>query len=158
MYEKILVPLDGSKLGEAALPYVEGLVSKLASVSEVEVTLFQVLSLLTHWVIAGEASVSIPYTEPEMERFKQQAIDYLGNVGEGLKSKGATVKIRIGVGVAAEEIISAASAIDAELIAMSTHGRSGLSRWALGSVTDRVLRGCDTPVLVVRAPKAVEKG
>lgn len=158
MYEKILVPLDGSKLGEAALPYVEGLVSKLASVSEVEVTLFQVLSLLTHWVIAGEASVSIPYTEPEMEQFKQQAINYLGNVGEGLKSKGATVKIRIGVGSAVEEIISAASAIDADLIAMSTHGRSGLSRWAFGSVTDRVLRGGTAPVLVVRAPKAVEKG
>ena len=82
MYERILIPLDGSKLGEAALPHVEELVSKLPSGTKVEVTLLQVLSLLTHWVAAGEAGVSIPYTEPEMERFKQQAIGYLGKTGE----------------------------------------------------------------------------
>ena len=157
MYERILVPLDGSKLGEAALPYVEGLVSKLSSVAKVEVTLIQVLSSLTHWIVAGEAGVSIPYTEPEMERFKQQAINYLGKAGEGLRSKGATVKTMTGVGNAAEEIISAAKETNVDLIAMSTHGRSGLSRLAFGSVTDRVLRGGAKPVLVVRAPEAIEK-
>ncbi len=158
MYDKILVPLDGSKLGEAALPYVEGLVSKLSSVAKVEVTLLQVLSLLTHWVVGGEAGVSVPYNEQEMERFKQQAADYLGKAGEGLRSKGATVNIRIGIGNAAEEIIGAANATNVDLIAMSTHGRSGLSRLAFGSVTDRVLRGGAKPVLVVRSPEAVEKG
>ena len=56
MYEKILVPLDGSKFGEAALPYVKELVSKLALGLKVEVTLFQVLSP-THYVVAGEAGV-----------------------------------------------------------------------------------------------------
>jgi nucleotide-binding universal stress UspA family protein len=57
------------------------------------------------------------------------------------------------VGQAAEEIIKAADEIQANIIAMSSHGRSGLSRWAFGSVTDRVLRGGSQPVLVVKAPK-----
>ena len=57
----------------------------------------------------------------------------------------------MGVGSAAEEIIKAADEINADLIAMSTHGRSGLSRWAFGSVTDRVMRGGNVPILVVRA-------
>ena len=57
------------------------------------------------------------------------------------------------VGEAADEIVKAADEINADIIAMSTHGRSGLSRWAFGSVTDKVLRGGNKPVLVVRAPK-----
>ncbi len=59
----------------------------------------------------------------------------------------------MGVGRAADEIIKAADEIDADLIAMSTHGRSGLSRWAFGSVTDRVLRAGSMPILMVRAKK-----
>lgn len=157
MYEKILVPLDGSKVGEAALPYVEELVSKLSPALKVEVTLFQVVSSLSHWIVAGEASAQIPYTEKEMEQIKRKAMDYLNKAGEGLRSKGTIVKIKVGIGSAADEIIKAADEINTDLIAMSTHGRSGLSRWAFGSVTDRILRGGNTPVLVVRAPTEAEQ-
>ena len=153
MSEKILLPLDGSKVGEAALPYVEELVSKLSPKVKVEVTLLQVVSLLHHYVIAGEAGVQIPYTEKEMEEIKKKAEDYLNKAGEGLRSKKTIVKVRVETGSAAEEIIKAADEINVDLIAMSTHGRSGISRWAFGSVTDRVLRGGHKPVLVVRAPK-----
>ena len=152
MRQKILVPLDGSKTGESALPYVEELVSKLSLGVKVEVTLFQAVSSLTHYVVAGEAGVSVPYTEIEMEQIKRQAKNYLKKAGEGLISKGANVKVKVGTGNAADEIIKAADEINADLIAMSTHGRSGISRWAFGSVTDRVLRGGSRPVLVVRAP------
>ena len=152
MYERILVPLDGSKIGEAALPYVEELVSKLSPETEVEVTLFQVVSSLSHWVAIGEASAKIAYTQKELERMKQEASNYLDKTGEGLRSKGAVVKIKVEIGSAAEEIIKAADEINAGLIAMSTHGRSGISRWAFGSVTDKVLRGGSKPILVVRAP------
>ncbi|GAH56912.1 unnamed protein product [marine sediment metagenome] len=154
---KYLFPLDGSKVGEAALPYVEELVSKLSPALKVEVTLFQVVSSLSHWIVAGEASAQIPYTEKEMEQIKRKAMDYLNKTGEGLRSKGAIVKIKVGIGSAADEIIKAADEINTDLIAMSTHGRSGLSRWAFGSVTDRILRGGDTPVLVVRAPTEAEQ-
>jgi len=157
MYERILVPLDGSKVGEAALPYVEELVSKLALVTKVEVTLLQVVSSLAHYVIAGEASASIPYTEQEMEQIKKKAIDYLDKVGEGLRSKGAIVRAKVETGNAAKGINKVADETNADLIAMSTHGRSGFSRLALGSVTDKILRGGDIPVLVIRAPKEAEK-
>ena len=153
MYERILVPLDGSKVGEAALPYVEELVSKLSPEVKVEVTLLQVVSSLAHYVVAGEASARIPYTEKEVEQIKKKAINYLKKAGEGLRSKGTMVKIKVGTGSAAEEIIKTADEIHADLIAMSTHGRSGLSRWAFGSVTDRVLRAGNKPVLMVRAPR-----
>ena len=155
MYEKILVPLDGSKIGETALPVIEELVSKLKPGLKVEVTLLQVVSSLTHWIVAGEASAPVSYTEKELELIKQKAKDYLDKTGEDLRSKGTIVKTRVGVGNAAEEIIKVADEINADLIAMSTHGRSGLSRWAFGSVTARVLRGANAPILMVRAPKDI---
>jgi len=156
MAEKILIPLDGSKIGEAALSYVEELMSKLSPRVKVEITLLQVVSLLTHYVAAGEATVPIVYTEKEMEQIQQQAMDYLSKVGKSVKNEKVAVNIRVGIGTAAEEIIKIADEIDATLIAMSTHGRSGISRWAFGSITDRVLRGGHKPVLVVRAPKDAE--
>ncbi len=153
MYEKILIPLDGSKIGEAALPYVEELVSKLSPRVKVELTLLQVVSFLTHYDVAGEAATPIFYTEKEMEQIQQEARDYLNRVGEGVRGKRVSVEIRVGIGSAADEIIKAADEINVDLIAMSTHGRSGISRWAFGSVTDHVLRGGHKPVLVVRVPK-----
>ena len=149
---KILIPLDGSKIGEAALPYVNAFLSELSPRVKVEFILIRVVSLLTHYVVAGEAATPIFYTEKEMEQIQQEARDYLNTVGEGI-SKKVGVKIKVEVGSAAEEIIKAADEIDVDLIAMSTHGRHGISRWAFGSVTDKVLRGGHKPVLVVRAPR-----
>ena len=153
MGEKILIPLDGSEIGEAALPYVEELVSNLSPRAKVELTLIQVVSLLTHYVAAGELMAPISYTDKEMEQIQQQARDYLNTVGEGIGSKKVSVKISVRVGSPAEEIIKAADEINVDLIAMSTHGRHGISRWAFGSVTDKVLHGFHKPILVVRAPK-----
>ena len=157
MAEKILIPLDSSKIGEAALPYVMELVSKLSPRIKVEITLLQVVSLLTHYIVAGEAATPVFYTEKEMEQIQQQARDYLNKVAEGLRSKKVSVKVRVGIGSAADEIIKAADEINVDLIAMSTHGRHGISRWAFGSVTDKVLRGGHKPVLLVRAPKEAVK-
>ena len=156
MLKKILVPLDGSKVAEAVLPYVGELVSGLSSDIKGEVTLFHVLSP-TYYVVAGEAGAPVPYTEAEIEQIKKKTVDYLDKVGEGLRSKGAIVECKVGVGRAAEEINKAAEEISANLVAMSTHGRSGLSRWAFGSVTDRVLRGGNRPILMVRAPRETVK-
>ncbi len=156
MFERILVPLDGSKVGEAALPLVDELVAKLPPELKVEVTLFQVLSP-TYYVLAGEAGAPVPYSEIEIEQIKKRAMDYLDKAGESLRSKGAIVKTKVGVGSPSEEINKAADEINADLVAMSTHGRSGLSRWALGSVTDKVLRGGNRPVLMVRASGEAKK-
>ncbi|MFH1169472.1 MAG: universal stress protein [Chloroflexota bacterium] len=155
MYEKILVPLDGSKEGEAALPFVEELVVKLAPATRVEVTLLQVVSSLTHYVVAGEASVPVPYTEKELELIKRRSKTYLDKAGDGLKSKGAIVNTKVATGKAADEIIRVSDETKADVVAMSTHGRSGLSRLAFGSVTDKVLKGGNVPVLMIRAPKGI---
>ncbi len=156
MYERILIPLDSSRIGETALAHVEELVAKLSPKTKVEVTLLQVVSSLTHYVIAGEASVQVPYNDREIAQIQRRARSYLNKAGDGLKSAGATVKTNVTTGGAAEEIIRVADQIQADMIAMSTHGRHGLSRWAFGSVTDKVLRAGKVPVLVVRAPKGTE--
>jgi nucleotide-binding universal stress UspA family protein len=153
MEERILVPLDGSKVGEAALEAVSKIVEKFKPDVKVEIILLQVLTSLTHYVIAGEASVQVLYTDNELSQIRKEVTDYLINAGAELKSKGAEIKIRIGTGNAAEEIIKAAEESNSTLIAMSTHGRSGISRWALGSVAERVLRMSSRAVLVIRAKK-----
>ena len=156
MLRKIIVPLDGSKVAEAVLPFVEEIVFGLKRGIKGEVTLLHVLSP-TYYVVAGEAGAPVPYTDAEIEQIKNKTMDYLDKVGEGLRSKGAIVECKVGVGRAAEEINKVADAINADLVAMSTHGRSGLSRWAFGSVTDRVLRGGNRPVLMVRVPRETQK-
>ena len=152
MYERILVPLDGSKVGEAALPNIKELIGRFRPDVKVEVTLLQVVSSLTYYVVAGEAGVPVPYTEVELAELKKRALDYLDHIGESLKGKGAVVKTMVGAGNAAEGIIKAAEEIKANLVAMSTHGRSGIKRWAFGSVTDKVLQAGVVPILIVRAP------
>ncbi len=115
------------------------------------VTLFQAISPVVYTTVGTGEYVDVSYTANEMTHRKKQAADYLEKTGEGLRRQGVVVETRVGVGSAADEIIKAADEIDADLIAMSTHGRSGLSRWAFGSVTDRVLRAGSVPILVVRA-------
>jgi nucleotide-binding universal stress UspA family protein len=156
MFERILVPLDGSKVGEAALEHVERLIAKMAPNVKTEVILFQVLTSLSHYVIAGEASVQVPYTDKEIDYITRKAKEYLNQTGECLKSKGVSIKTKVVTGKAEDEIVKAADELKADLIAMSTHGRSGLSRLTFGSITAKVLRSANIPVLVVRAPKDME--
>jgi len=153
MFERVLVPLDGSKVGEAALPVIEQLVAKLAPGTEVAVTLLGVITLLRHWVVVGEASAPVSYTEEELKLIKTRVMDYLERSGETLKKQGVTIKTMVNTGNAADEILKAVEQTRADLIAMSTHGRSGLRRLAFGSITDKVLRGASVPVLMVRAPE-----
>ncbi|MFP4642603.1 MAG: universal stress protein [Dehalococcoidia bacterium] len=154
MHERIIVPLDGSKVGESALPHVEDLVAKLSPEVETEVILLQVLSHVSP-AVAGGGEATIPdtaYTDRQMEENKKNALDYLNKAGETLRGKGVTVTARVAFGDPSEEIVKAAEEIDVDLIAMSTHGRSGLSRWAFGSVTDKVLRrGGRVPIAMVKA-------
>ncbi len=152
MFERILIPLDGSKVGEAALPVIEGLMSRLSPETKVEVTLFRAVPP-THWIAAGEIGAPVRYTEEELQIIKRTVTDYLDKAGEGLRGRGAIVKTMVAAGNPAEEIIKATDEIKADMVAMSTHGRSGISRWAFGSVTAKVLRGANVPVLTVRAPE-----
>ena len=153
MQEKVLIPLDGSKVGEAAIPVLEERMTRWSPEVKVEITLLGVITMLRHWVVVGEASAPVSYTEEELNLIKQRVTDYLEKTGETFRNKGAVVKIVVRTGNAGEEILKVADEINPNLIAMSTHGRSGLSRLAFGSVTDKVLRGANVPVLTVRAPE-----
>ena len=90
-----------------------------------------------------------------MEPLTASAENYLKKVAEELGEKNIDVSTQVRVGAAADEIIRLADDIGVDLVAMSTHGRSGISRWDFGSVTDRVLRSGNKPVMVVRAMGAV---
>lgn len=151
MFSKILVPLDGSKLGEAAFPVIEQLVDKLSPKIKVEVTLLGVITLLRHWVVVGEASAPVSYTEDEMDLIKKRITDYLEKTSDNMKNRGVIIKTMVRSGNASDEILKASEETEAELIAMSTHGRSGMRRLAFGSITDKVIRGSNIPVLLVRA-------
>lgn len=153
MYEKILVPLDGSKVGEAALPYVEKLSDMFQPKIRIEIIILQVISDLTHYVVAGEASAAVPYNDKELELLKIKSLKYLQSIVREMKGKKRQYTVEVAFGNAASEIINVAEKVNADLIAMSTHGRSGITRWAFGSVTDRVLREGKRPVFMVRAPR-----
>ncbi len=156
MFERILVPLDGSKVGEAALPVIGQLIDKLAAGSKVEITLIGVITLLRHWVVVGEASAPVSYTEEELKLIKERVSGYLARTAESLQKRNVNFKTIVASGNAADEILKAADEINADLIAMSTHGRSGLRRLAFGSITDKVLHGSRIPVLMVRAPEGTK--
>jgi nucleotide-binding universal stress UspA family protein len=156
MFERILVPLDGSKVGEAALPFIGQLVDKLAVGSKVEIYLIGVITLLRHWVVVGEASAPVSYSEDELKLIKERVASNLAKVGATIVKRNVTIKTIVSSGNAADEILKVADDINADLIAMSTHGRSGLRRLAFGSVTDKVLHGAKVPVLMVRAPEGTK--
>jgi nucleotide-binding universal stress UspA family protein len=147
---KILVTLDGSKESEAVIPYIEELASKL----QAEIILLQVIAPDYHIYAAGGPEYGI-YAEPQMESMKKFARDYLEGISARLKQREVVTKPEIIFGTAAEAIINFADQTNASLVAMTTHGRSGVSRWALGSVAERVLRAGNTPLLLVRTPGAV---
>ncbi len=156
MFERILVPLDGSKVGEAALPVIDQLIDKLAPTTKVEITLIGVITLLRHWVVVGEASAPVSYTDDELKVIKERVSGNLAKVAEEIQRPNVSIKTIVSAGNAADEILKAAEDIKADLIAMSTHGRSGLRRLAFGSVTDKVLHAAKIPVLMVRAPEGTK--
>jgi nucleotide-binding universal stress UspA family protein len=150
--KKILVPLDGSREGEAVIPHVAWLASGLGA----EVVLFQALAGGYHTITAKGYEYAI-YPEQQMASDKAFADDYLTGVGKQLKEKGVKSKIEVRVGHAAEEIIEFAGEVSADMVAMSTHGRSGVRRWVFGSVAEKVLHEGDKPLLLVRSPGARTK-
>ena len=138
MFKKILVPLDGSQLAEKVLPEVE----KLAKVHDAEVTLLRIA--LIH---------AFPGTDKtDMEvRVVEEAEVYLAGIEKRLKSAGLKVSSMVRYGHAAVEIIDHAKVHHCDLIAMSTHGRSGFGQFVLGSIAIKVLHAATVPVLLFRA-------
>ncbi len=141
MYERILVPLDGSELSETILPFVERIAGPLDS----EVILLTVVNLAS---VAAEAAWVIPPEDLLVREMKTRA--GFSPLKERLEAKGLRVRTLVTMGDPAEEICRVALVEGADLIAMSTHGRGGLGRLIFGSVAEQVIRRAGIPVLMIR--------
>ena len=144
--KRILVPLDGSHIGEAAVPYTEVLAQALGA----ELVLYYVLEPPALWTTYGAgAPVNLP--RDFFLGAKAAAVSYVEAVRKRLADKGLAVRGEVREGRPADMIINYAQSNSIDLIAMSNHGRSGIGRWVFGSVTDKVLHSGETAVLVIRA-------
>lgn len=143
-FKRILVTLDGSALGSAALALAEELALKTGA----EIKLLHIPLPPYRITTAGEVDFSFP--SELLEDMKRAATGYLSKVSGEVKSKGIKVTAEIVEGVAGDVIPEYAKENKVDLLALATHGRGGLSRLVFGSVMDRMLHSLDIPMLVAR--------
>jgi nucleotide-binding universal stress UspA family protein len=136
-FERILVPLDGSECAENILPKVE----KLAAELKARICLLRVAYART-----------FPGADPTDAEVKvvREAEEYIGKLQERLKAKGFDVDWHVRYGDEADEILDHIAQKEVDLVAMSTHGRSGVKRFLLGSVAEKILRHSSKPIFLVR--------
>lgn len=144
MFGRMLIPLDGSKTAEDVLPYAR----RLAADARVAVELLGVVEMAE--IAEDIASNQAAYAGALVREAVRNSTEYLEKLAQTFHN--GKVRCNVQQGRPEDIIIAAASADRATLIAMATHGRSGVTRWLLGSVTEKVLRGTVNPLLVVRAP------
>lgn len=141
-YKKILVCLDGSPLAEAALPHAQ----ILASDEEAEIVLLRV---------SANPAAEFSFSDPTLahnfiQDMEAETLSYLQSVRSRLQKAGFRTSFLIRQGAIAETILQTASEIKTDVIVMSTHGRSGIQRWLLGSVADRIVTHSNIPVMLIR--------
>lgn len=149
MYKKILVPLDGSELAEKILSHAE----ELAKVSAGEVTFLRVVH---PDIVAGPIASGGEIQKAFMEE-AVRAEAYLEEIAKTFADKGIQTDTIVLQGDAATRIIDYAQGNNFDIICMTTHGRSGVSRWVMGSVVEKVTRGTQKPVLLVRGLTVVTR-
>lgn len=143
MYKRILVPLDGSELAEHVVPYVIA----LARGGKSEVNLIRIMEPPSIYLADPSHGLYPHRISASMESHGQ---DYLQDLSRPLRDAGVKLTLTVEEGTAAPYIIAEADKDPDTLIAMCTHGRSGLARWMMGSVTNKVLQGTENPMLIVR--------
>ena len=155
MYSRILVPLDGSEVAERVLQHVEALTTKFGSA----VMLLRVTTsaeALPPTPALALSPMGVPAAGPIFDRVafareeREEALQYLASLAEGLQKRGMSVTYEQREGNPAAVILEQAGRWSADLVAMTTHGRSGLGRLLLGSVAYDVVRSASCPVLLVR--------
>jgi nucleotide-binding universal stress UspA family protein len=149
MYQRIVVPVDGSELAERAIPHAVAL-ARLAHAPIVLVRVIDAVRMAP--VDALAAAPAFPYRLNFAEETRQ-AQAYVETIAAGLLADGLTVQTRCEVGGAVDGILAATQ--PADLIVMSSHGRGGWRRVLLGSVAEALLHRAPVPVLVVRNEAAV---
>ncbi|HEX5691150.1 MAG TPA: universal stress protein, partial [Roseiflexaceae bacterium] len=148
-FQRILVPLDGSELARRALP----LAAELATRTGAEMLLLSVAT--PPIMVAPEMITSVPLYDVTLEARQTQLRLELDKLADRLTREQLRVTRLVSPGTAAETIVDTAKERNVDLIVMATHGLSGIRRWALGSVADKVLHATTTPLLLVRASYAL---
>lgn len=142
MYKRVVVPLDGSALAEAILPFIIDIAGPL----DLEVVLLRVLVPVPPDIVEGSARVVVD----DIVARRDDAQAYLARLAEDLTTSGIRTTVDVRRGDPVREILSGAHEAGADLIAMTTHGRSGLGRLLFGSVAEAVLREAEIPVFLMR--------
>jgi nucleotide-binding universal stress UspA family protein len=152
MFKKLVVPLDGSPLAERALTVA----AQLARHDGAQVVLVRVPVVERAYMPAADG-YGLLYPEEYFGATSNEAFDYLKTVQGQQAGHGFPVAGEVVDGDPAGAIVDTARQYRADLITMSSHGYSGLTRWILGSVAERVLRDADCPVLVVRSTETLRR-
>jgi nucleotide-binding universal stress UspA family protein len=139
MNKKILVTLDGSEIAEQILPYVEDYGRIGYEIHLLRVSLAHPLHKMKR--------------EEVEEHVVEEAEKYLEHIRDKLRKKGFTVEAHVLYGKAAEKILDFAETQKFDVIALTTHGLSGIGRWVMGSVAEKIVRTSQVPVYVVRAQR-----
>jgi nucleotide-binding universal stress UspA family protein len=143
LYRKILVPLDGSKTAQGVLPHAKA----LAYSEGAEIILLDVAANPALEFAFSDPSIAAKSVAEQEERGKK----YIKGIESQLKSAGFKVSTVLRTGPAADVILKVAEEMQVDVITMSTHGRSGVARWLMGSVADRVVRHSKSPVMLIRS-------
>ena len=143
MYKKILVPLDGSKLAEVALPHAESLAIKYDAG-------LVLLTVVTPPIMTGRGTEAMKLFEEQIDTLMQDAELYLKGLKGSFKKRGIKAEILVQYGSAVESIIKTADAQSVDLVLIASHGRSGLTRVFFGSVAAGVLNRIEQPLMVLR--------
>ncbi len=142
-FKKILVPLDGSRFAEGALPYAQ----MLAECSGGQIELLRIAVHPSSYVYVNDPATLASLYDSD----RAHCEEYLQKVAVGLQTATpVAVTTAVLEGPVADAILDRAEEAGADLIVMSTHGRSGMERWLLGSVAEKVVRGAKIPVMLIR--------
>lgn len=145
MFKRILVTLDGSDFSERALEPAFHIAKKFGA----EVVLLRALSAEVVAVAAGSGPQYVELSRMHERHDREEAESYLRSLKAQWLATGVPILTQVTVGAPPEQILAAADTGAVDLIVMSTHGRSGLSRFLYGSVAEAVLRGTQRPVLMI---------
>jgi nucleotide-binding universal stress UspA family protein len=161
----ILVPLDGSAIAEQVLPFVRHMAPILTARVHllVVITHAQKQHLIAQFAAAPDSSAQGYETDWHWEQrahmqLTHAAQNYLDDQAQALRTAGLEVTFEVTSGAPAERIVDIATSEPQALVAMATHGYSGLQRWTLGSVADRVVQATQRPIFLVRATEQPPPG
>jgi nucleotide-binding universal stress UspA family protein len=158
MYSKIMVPLDGSELAECVLPHVETIANSVKVKHVVLVRVVNPIRLPASVPAIGDFGFREKDRLQLEDHRRSNAERYLKELRNQLGIEGVTISHTIVEGKVAESLVDYAVNNEVDLIVIASHGRSGVSRWVMGSVAEKMVRSACVPVLMVRAPGCEPKG